>query len=120
MRFDEFAPQQSGGHSDGEGRELPWSKVVQESVRWFASHGFKAKHAPGADAIQFSKELEDEHEQVWLMGIIGNVDGQIDYMFGSITDGQMDEILDDYRGRVPMTAKHLNHVLLLAEEAFGL
>jgi hypothetical protein len=120
MRFDEFAPQHSGGHGDSDEHQLPWPKVVQEAVQWFASHGFKAKHAPGADAIQFSKELDDDQEQVWLMGIIENKGEHIGFQFGSITDGEMDEPLEDYRGEVAMTSKGLNHVLLLAEEAFGL
>ena len=119
MRLNEFAPDM-GGSGGGHGRPLPWSQVVKEATSWFQGHGFNAKHAPGADAIQFSKELDDHDEQVWLMGVLENMGERIGFQFGSITNGEMDEPLDDYRGTVPMTTKGLNQALLLAEEAFGL
>ena len=119
MRLSEFAPEHSGGHNGG-APQMPWPQVVKEAIHWFHGHGFHAKHAPGADAIQFSKELNDEYEQVWLMGILENRGEHIGFQFGSITNGEMDQPLDDYRGQVAMTGKGLNHALLLAEEAFGL
>jgi hypothetical protein len=122
MRLNEFAPAQPDDNHGGDNGEkhIKWSDAVKHATHWFAQHGFQAKHAPGEDAIQYSKQLDSEDEQVWLMAMIGNHDDLIRFVFCSITNGEMDPPLPEYQGFVAMTAQGLNQALAKAQEAFGL
>jgi hypothetical protein len=126
MRLNEFAP--SPGHNGGgdERPGMPWNQFASQAMRWMKSQGFSA-HPVGDDVIQFSKQHSDYDdsdpyaEEVWLQAIIeNNGDDTFNYMMASITNGEIDAPMDDYKGTARMDAQGLNHFILLAEDAFGL
>lgn len=125
-QLNEYAQQHDWRGGNG-GSAMPWKKFAAESIQWFHSHGFEAQHQ-GANTVQFVKEHDagqdpedDDYEQVWLITTIENLgDNRVRYMIGSITDGEPDELLDDYNGETHMTMTGLNHYLLLVEEAYAL
>jgi hypothetical protein len=99
---------------------ISWAQALAEFNQFFGSHQFQ-KQADSATLVQYIKlHSEDDDEQVYVTAMIERHGHNIRFMFGSITNGEIDEILDDYQGTVPLTAQGVNHVILTAEEAFGL
>jgi hypothetical protein len=99
---------------------ITWAQALAEFNQFFGSYEF-IRQAESATQVQYIRlQSDDDDEQVYITALIERHGHNIRFMFGSITNGEMDEILDDYKGMVPLSPEGVNHVILTAEEAFGL